>query len=98
MLTDWFDPQAQAADELTEIHRQTAESDALLLGRRTFEDFRGYWPQQDDDTTGITESLNNDQKYVVSSTMTDPQWRNSTVLAGDPRPVSETHESVFVPL
>ena len=54
-----------------------------MLGRQTFEDFRGYWPQQTDDQTGITEELNQVQKYVVSSTMTDPQWQNSTVLTGD---------------
>ena len=55
----------------------------MLLGRQTFEDFRGYWPQQTDDQTGITDELNQIHKYVVSSTMTDPQWRNSTVLTGD---------------
>jgi dihydrofolate reductase len=56
----------------------------LLVGRRTFEDFRSYWPEQTDDPTGITAYLNQVAKYVVSSTMTDPEWENSTVLAGDP--------------
>ena len=37
-----------------------------------------------DDPTGVTEYLNRVAKYVVSSTMSDPQWENSTVLAGDP--------------
>lgn len=37
-----------------------------------------------DDATGITDYLNAVQKYVVSATMTDPRWQNSTVLAGDP--------------
>ena len=55
----------------------------MLLGRQTFEDFRGYWPKQTDDQTGITDDLNQVQKYVVSSTMTDPEWQNSTVLSGD---------------
>ena len=54
------------------------------MGRRTFEDLRGYWPKQSDDTTGITHYLNQVQKYVVSSTMTDPDWQNSTILSGDP--------------
>jgi dihydrofolate reductase len=54
------------------------------VGRRTFEDMRGYWPQLSDDPTGISDYLNRLQKYVVSSTMTDPQWQNSTVLSGDP--------------
>jgi dihydrofolate reductase len=47
-------------------------------------DLRGYWPQQADDKTGITDYLNDVDKYVVSSTMTDTAWQNSTVLSGDP--------------
>src|SRR5439155_3128650 len=58
--------------------------DALLVGRQTFEDFRGYWPKQTDDPTGVTDYLNRVAKYVVSSTMSDPEWQNSTVLTGDP--------------
>jgi dihydrofolate reductase len=84
MLEDWFDPQLQDEDLLEESHRQDAQADALLLGRQTFEDFRGYWPKQTNDATGVTDYLNSVAKYVVSSTMTDPQWQNSTVLAGDP--------------
>lgn len=83
MLDDWFDPQLQDDDLLAETHRQDAESDAMLLGRQTFEDFRGYWPNQHDDATGITDYLNGVAKYVVSTTMTEPEWTNSTVLAGD---------------
>jgi dihydrofolate reductase len=84
MLGDWFDPQSQDDDLLAESHRQDAECDAMLLGRQTFEDFRGYWPMQRDDLTGITDYLNDVAKYVVSTTMTDPQWKNSTVIDGDP--------------
>lgn len=84
MLDDWFDPQLQDDELLAETHRQDAESDALLLGRQTFEDFRGYWPNQTGDTSGITDYLNRVAKYVVSATMTDPEWQNSTVLTGDP--------------
>ena len=84
MLDDWFHPQLQDDDLLAESHRQDADSDALLLGRQTFEDFRGYWPNQNDDHTGITDYLNGVAKYVVSTTMTDPAWKNSTVISGDP--------------
>jgi dihydrofolate reductase len=84
MLGDWFDPQAADEDLVAESHRQDAESDALLVGRRTFEDFRSYWPIQTEDPTGITAYLNEVAKYVVSSTMSDPGWQNSTVLTGDP--------------
>ncbi|WP_406138447.1 dihydrofolate reductase family protein [Streptomyces sp. NBC_01089] len=88
MLTDWFDPQAAGApdmsDVLEESHRQDSRADALLVGRRTFEDFRRYWPRQTNDTTGVTDYLNRVQKYVVSASLTDPAWENSTVLRGDP--------------
>jgi dihydrofolate reductase len=83
MLDDWFDPQLQDQDLLAESHRQDSQADALLVGRQTFEDFRGYWPKQTDDPTGVTDYLNRVHKYVVSSTMTDPDWQNSTVLSGD---------------
>jgi dihydrofolate reductase len=84
MLGDWFDPQTADDDLVAESHRQDAEADALLVGRQTFEDFRGYWPKLVDDPTGVSDYLNQVAKYVVSSTMTDPGWENTTVLAGDP--------------
>jgi dihydrofolate reductase len=88
MLSDWFDPQGQAdtdnSDLLEELHRQDGEVDGFLVGRRTFEDLRRYWPNQTDDTTGIADYLNQVQKYVITSTMSDPQWQNSTILPGDP--------------
>jgi len=83
-LGDWFDPTADQSDQLELLHEQSAQSDALLVGRKTFEDFRSYWPAQTDDQTGITAHLNAVQKYVVSTTIDDPKWENSTVLSGDP--------------
>lgn len=84
MLDDWFDPQLQDDDLLEESRRQDEGADALLVGRRTFEDFRGYWPEQTDDATGVSDYLNTVTKYVVSSTMNDPGWQRSIVLSGDP--------------
>jgi dihydrofolate reductase len=88
MIGDWFDPQEGAgqdgADQLAELRRQDETADALLLGRQTFEDFRGYWPLQTEDPTGITAYLNQVRKYVVSSTLTEPGWEPTTVLTGDP--------------
>jgi dihydrofolate reductase len=85
MLGDWFDPQGQGdqSDLLEELHRQDSRSDAFLAGRQTFEDLRSYWPRQSD-TSGITKYLNEVRKYVVSSTISDPQWENTTILSGDP--------------
>jgi dihydrofolate reductase len=54
----------------------------LLLGRRTYEDFAGFWPHQTDNP--FTPVLDNAQKYVASTTLTEPlPWRNSTLLAGE---------------
>jgi dihydrofolate reductase len=56
---------------------------ALLLGRRTYEDFYAYWPHQPEPNP-FTAVLNNSQKYVASTTLEEPlPWRNSTLLKGD---------------
>jgi dihydrofolate reductase len=55
---------------------------ALVLGRRTYEDFAGFWPKQSDNP--YTEVLDNTSKYVASSTLAEPlPWRNSELLEGD---------------
>lgn len=86
MLGDWFDPQGQGdqSDLREELHRQDTEADGFLIGRTTFNDLRAYWPEQADDTTGVTDYLNRVQKYVVSSTLSDPGWEPTTILSGDP--------------
>ena len=88
MLGDWFNPQGQAdqTDLMEEVRRQDSRSDAFLVGRQTFQDLRSYWPQQTEDQTGVTKYLNDVSKYVVSSTMIDPQWQHTTVISGDPVP------------
>lgn len=57
-------------------------SDAMLLGRRTYETFAAYWPHQGREVP-MAERMNETPKYVVSSTLTDPTWQNTTVIAGD---------------
>jgi dihydrofolate reductase len=61
---------------------ETMASDALLLGRVTYEGFAEAWPQRDD-PAGFAKKFNSMPKYVVSSTMSDPEWNNSTVIGGD---------------
>jgi dihydrofolate reductase len=68
------------SDFETALRKQREAADALLLGRVTFEQMRGHWPSQTDDTTGITDYLNDVSKYVVSSTLQDPEWDRTSVL------------------
>src|SRR5713226_626205 len=59
-----------------------AKMGALLLGRRTYEDFAGFWPHQTNNP--FTDVLNNAQKYVASRMLQEPlPWGNSTLLKGD---------------
>src|SRR5205807_5032358 len=59
---------------------ETLESDALLLGRVTYEGFAQAWPSREGE---FADKFNNMPKYVVSTTLKDPEWNNSTVNADD---------------
>ena len=59
---------------------ETMASDALLLGRVTYEGFAKAWPSRDGE---FADRFNSMPKYVVSSTLKDPEWNNTTVLEGD---------------
>jgi dihydrofolate reductase len=59
---------------------ETFESDALLLGRVTYEGFADAWPAREGE---FADKFNEMPKYVVSSTLENPEWNNSTVLEGD---------------
>jgi len=77
----WFDPGEQTDEQLLDVTRaHMAAQDGLLLGRSTFEAFRGYWPMQRDEPTGITDHLNRVQKYVLSTTLEDPEWEPTVIL------------------
>lgn len=86
-VTDWFAPQ-DGADDTSDIQAQVvqlmAAEEAQLLGRVTFEEFRGYWPKQTNDTTGISAHLDQVRKYVVSRTLSDANWQNTTILSASP--------------
>jgi len=57
---------------------ETRQADALLLGRRTYESFAGAWPQREGE---FAEKFNSMPKFVVSTTLKDAEWNNTTVLS-----------------
>ena len=59
-----------------------AGNDAMLLGRRTYDEFAGYWPNADANDP-VTKQMNGTPKYVVSNTLTQADWENTTVVRGD---------------
>ena len=60
--------------------KETLETDVLLLGRVTYESFAGAWPSR---VGEFADKFNEMPKYVVSSTLEDPEWNNTTVVKGD---------------
>jgi dihydrofolate reductase len=59
---------------------EALQSEALLLGRVTYEGFAAAWPSREGE---FADKFNSMPKYVVSSTLQEPEWNNSTVLKGD---------------
>jgi dihydrofolate reductase len=59
---------------------ETLETEALLLGRKTYEGFAAAWPGREGE---FADKFNNMPKYVVSSTLEKAEWNNSTLLEGD---------------
>ena len=73
---------------------ETLASDALLLGRTTYEGFARAWPSREGEFADLFNGL---PKYVVSSTLTDPEWANSTVIGiDDLAGLKERHERDIV--
>jgi dihydrofolate reductase len=79
------------SETMTLINQTYQRADAFLFGRRTYELFAGYWGAEerasaaakDPGNHPITAALNAKPKYLASTTLTDPQWATTTVLAGD---------------
>jgi dihydrofolate reductase len=76
---NWVMPDDEMFEEQTADY---AASDALLLGRRTYEIFAATWPQRGSHVPNA-DWMNNTQKYVASTILESPEWRNTTVLEGD---------------
>jgi dihydrofolate reductase len=76
---NWVMPDEKMFEEQTADY---AASDALLLGRRTYEIFAASWPQRGSDVPNA-DWMNNTRKYVASTTLESPEWQNTTVLEGN---------------
>jgi dihydrofolate reductase len=71
----------QGPEQIDYKFREVLEAEVLLVGRVTYESFAGAWPSY---TGEFADRMNGMPKVVVSSTLTDPEWNNTTVLSGDP--------------
>lgn len=60
--------------------QETLDAEALLIGRRTYESFAGAWPDREGE---FADKMNAMPKYVASTTLTEPEWTNTTVLQSD---------------
>lgn len=63
-------------------HDELFASGALLLGRTTYETFAAAWPAREDET-GFADRMNSLPKYVVSRSLEEPVWNNSTIIDGN---------------
>jgi dihydrofolate reductase len=61
------------------VAAQMAAADTMLLGRRTYQEFAGYWPHQGSDVP-MADQMNNTPKLVVSTTLDRVEWQNSTLI------------------
>ena len=64
------------------VQSQMAQADAMLLGRKTYQEFAGFWPNQGRDVE-LADFMNQTPKYVVSNTLTALDWQNSTLISGN---------------
>lgn len=71
-------------DEMGEaVEAAIAASDAMLLGRVTYQEFAAYWPGVSSEDEPFATHMNNTPKYVVSKTLDKAEWNNSTLISGN---------------
>ena len=79
---NWHFPFWGEEDVMQYKLEELLEADALLLGRRTYQEFAPVWPHVSDDT-GFADRMNSLPKYVVSTTLQEVPWHNSRLLKGE---------------
>jgi dihydrofolate reductase len=74
----YFDEEMGAA-----VGSGMSSADAFLLGRRTYQEWADFWPSQSGNGNLVADAMNSMPKYVVSTTLNEVAWQNSTLLKGD---------------
>jgi len=78
-MAQWFMPY-DSIERQEYIRQGILTSDAILLGRKTYEMLASYWSQQKNNEMGVAAKLNSVPKFVVSSTLKKAEWNNSTII------------------
>jgi dihydrofolate reductase len=91
---DWTSSGSSGAEGWEWLLGQIRDADAFLMGRRTYDSYVSAWPERDDEYAG---KLNAMPKYVVSSTLSDPPWRNTSVIGlDDVGALKERHQETMI--
>jgi dihydrofolate reductase len=81
LMQQWFYP-FDSEGRQNAIRESVLGSDAILMGRTTYELLAPYWSSLKNNEMGISDKLNNSPKYIVSSTLETADWSNSTIIRG----------------
>ncbi|HEY8928279.1 MAG TPA: dihydrofolate reductase family protein [Mucilaginibacter sp.] len=80
LMNEWFNP-FDSAERQDYIRNGILECDAFLFGRKTYEMLAPYWSSLKNNEMGVADQLNSSPKYVVSSTLKNAGWNNSTIIS-----------------
>ena len=91
---DWTSAGSSGPEGGEWILEQIRAADAFLMGRHTYDAYVQAWPGRDGE---YADKLNAMPKYVVSSTLSDPEWQNTTVIAvDDVRGLKDRHDEIMI--
>src|SRR5262245_59905278 len=91
---DWTSAGSSGPEGWEWLLGQIRDADAFLMGRKTYDGYVAAWPTRDDE---YATKLNSMPKYVVSSSLSNPPWNNTSVIGLDAvRVVKERHEETMI--